>query len=199
MSGIIAQNILDNSGLVKAPEGRGAWNFISKQTASSSANLSFTSGIDSTYKEYMFLCVNLHPASEGRMNIKFRDGGSAFDAVCTGNNFSAYNTEDASAQALYAENEMVSTQNATVPLIRNVGSVSDASAVIIIHLFHPSDTTFIKHYLITDTYSYGASYGSFSDRKGGYINTASAIDGVQFVMSSGDIDSGEIAMYGLTT
>ena len=51
MSGIVGQNTLDNSGLIKAPAGGGAWNFISKQTASASADISFTSGIDSTYKE----------------------------------------------------------------------------------------------------------------------------------------------------
>ena len=34
--------------------GTGDLTFISKQTASSSASISFTSGIDSTYKEYIF-------------------------------------------------------------------------------------------------------------------------------------------------
>ena len=38
--------------------------FISKQTASSSATISFTSGIDSTYKEYIFYFVNIHPQTE---------------------------------------------------------------------------------------------------------------------------------------
>ena len=37
----------------------GAMTFISKSTASSSSNISFTSGIDSTYKEYVFIFNNL--------------------------------------------------------------------------------------------------------------------------------------------
>ena len=39
----------------------GEMRFISKQTASSSATISFTSGIDSTYKEYLFTFNNIHP------------------------------------------------------------------------------------------------------------------------------------------
>ena len=41
----------------------GSLNFISKQTASSSSSINFTSGIDSTYKEYIFYFVDLHGRS----------------------------------------------------------------------------------------------------------------------------------------
>mgnify|MGYP006408303905 CR=1 FL=1 len=200
MSGIIAQNTLDNSGLIKAPAGGGAWNFISKVTASASADISFTSGIDSTYKEYLITINNMHPASTGKMNVFFRDGGSAFDATVTSTNFSAYNAEDASATSLYMETDMDVAQGTTVPFIRNPGADStDSSAAVIMYLFNPSSTTFIKHFLITDSYVYGDSYGAFSDRKGGYINTTTAIDGVKFQMASGNIDSGDFCLYGLTT
>ena len=58
MSGIIAQNTLLSSGLIKSPAGGGAWNFIKKLTASTSATLSFVDGtsdvvLDSTYKEIL--------------------------------------------------------------------------------------------------------------------------------------------------
>ena len=33
----------------------------------------------------------------------------------------------------------------------------------------------------------------------GYCNVTAAIDGVQFSMSTGNIDSGDICLYGLTT
>ena len=54
MSGIIASNIDSNSGLIKKPAA-GIWVKISSVTASSSGDVSFTSGIDSTYKEYCFV------------------------------------------------------------------------------------------------------------------------------------------------
>jgi hypothetical protein len=37
---------------------------LSTQTASASANISFTSGIDSTYDEYIFKFINIHPATD---------------------------------------------------------------------------------------------------------------------------------------
>ena len=43
----------------------GVLNLISTQTASSSATIDFTSGIDSTYKEYIFKLYDIHPATDG--------------------------------------------------------------------------------------------------------------------------------------
>ena len=44
----------------------GELTFISKQTSSSSATISFTSGIDSTYMEYIFYFVNIHPQNDDK-------------------------------------------------------------------------------------------------------------------------------------
>ena len=63
MSGIIADNVGRNSGLMKAPSSGGSWTKISSVTASSSATISFTSGLDSTYDVYCFKFINLHPAN----------------------------------------------------------------------------------------------------------------------------------------
>ena len=180
---------------------KGSLTLIKTLTADEDANLSFVDGtssvvLDSTYKEYIFI-LYIHVQTEGQLNMFFRDGGTDFDAVCTTSNFSAYNTEDDSNASLYYEGSMDVAQGSTVPLVRNIGNVADASAAVIIHLFNPSSTTFVKHFLATDAYSYGSSYGSFSDRKGGYINTTTAIDGVKFQMASGNIDAGTIQLFGL--
>jgi hypothetical protein len=42
--------------------GTGSLTLISSQTASASASISFTTGIDSTYDEYIFKFINIHPA-----------------------------------------------------------------------------------------------------------------------------------------
>ena len=60
MSGILAQNIQDNSGLIKAPEGGGAWNFISNTTISDDATI-LVEGLDSTYKLYQFVFIDIGP------------------------------------------------------------------------------------------------------------------------------------------
>ena len=175
---------------------------IKTVTASSSADVTFVHGtssvvLDSTYPIYLFKLINPHPATTGKLNVFFRDGGTNYDATCTGNNLSAYHSEDGTATSLYAEGDSDATQSATVPVIRNLGNDNDGSCAAIMYLFNPSSTTFTKQYLINTNYVYGSSYGCFSDRKGGYINTATAIDGVQFKMASGNIDSGTFKLYGI--
>ena len=49
----------------------GAMKFISKATASSSSTISITSGIDSTYKEYLFIFKDIHPGTDGS-RLKFQ-------------------------------------------------------------------------------------------------------------------------------
>ena len=186
-----------DSGLAK-----GAMTFIKKLTASSSANLSFVNGasgvvLDNTYKEYVFFFNNIHPQTTGALNVFFRDGGTDFDALCTGTNLSAYHTEDDQYTSLYTEGDSDVAQSATVRVIRNLGNDNDGCCAVKMHLFNPSTTTFVKHYLMNTNYVYGSSYGSFNDRKGGYINTATAIDGVKFQMASGNIDAGDIYLYGI--
>ena len=204
MTGIVADNVGRPSGLIKAAAGGGGvWTLIKEITASSDSDISFVNGasdvvLDSTYPIYLFKLINIHPATTGKLNVFFRDGGTDYDALCTGSNFSAYHAEDDSATSLYYETDSDATQSATVPIIRNLGNDNDGSCVAIIHLFSPSSTTFVKHYLITSNYIYGSSYGSFNDRKGGYVNTATAIDGVQFKMASGNIDAGTFKLYGLS-
>ena len=62
----------------------GSMVFIKKLTASSSGTLSFVDGssdvvLDSTYKEYIFIFKNIHPASDGaafRFQVSTNTGSS---------------------------------------------------------------------------------------------------------------------------
>ncbi len=56
----------DGSGTVSSVNSalQGNMVFISSQTASSSSSVSFTSGIDSTYDEYVFMFTNINPATD---------------------------------------------------------------------------------------------------------------------------------------
>ena len=188
--------ILDNGAFQAS---LGSMVLLSEQTASSSASIEFTTGIDSTYPIYKFEFINMHPASSSKMNMFFStDGGSNYNALVTSSNFSAYHAEDDSATALYNESDSQVAQGSTVPLIRNLGGdQADSSGVVTMYLFNPSSTTFVKHFMTTDSYVYGSSYGAFSDRKGGYINTTSSVDAVKFSMATGNIDSGTIKLYGI--
>ena len=205
MSGIIAQNTLDNSGLIKSPEGGGAWTFIKKLTASSSADLSFVDGtsdvvLDSTYREYIFYCVNMHLATATK-NFQFQgsiDGGSNYNVAITSTHFSANHAEDDSAAALnYEDAEDLAQGTGFQSLQRSQGIDNDHSCSGILHLFNPSSTTFVKHFMYWGNNIHTVHY-SLSAHVAGYFNTTSAIDAIQFTSESGNIDSGDIFLHGLT-
>ena len=178
----------------------GSLTHIATQTASSSASLSFTSGINSTYKEYIFYFVNIHPETTNK-NLSFNmsiDSGSNYNVTKTTTTFFGYHAEsggDAGVQYASAEDLAQSTgfQNIT----GLIGNDNDASASGFLHLFNPSSTTFVKHF-ISRTHVYRSSVNyNYDWFVGGYGNTTSAVDAVQFKMVSGNIDSGQILLFGL--
>jgi len=205
MSGIIAQNTLDNSGLIKAPAGGGAWNFISKQTASASADISFTSGIDSTYKEYVFTLNNIHPSDNsggGDENVTFQGnaaGGSGYNETITSTVFAAYHNEADDNEGLGYEGGQDQAQGtAFQSLGYDYSYDADHAGCGYLHLFNPSSTTFVKHFLARISYTHHAD-NAMDFYVAGYFNTTSAIDEIQFKMTSGNIDAGDICLYGISS
>jgi len=177
----------------------GGLNLISTQTASSSSTISFTSGIDSTYKEYIFKFINCHPSASSYLTFQAStDSGSNYNTTCTSTIFSAYHDEADSATALgYNASRDAAQSTSFVPLqIDATHNDNDSSWSGTLHIFDPSNTTFVKHFLYRDNH-YGNAY-CFSVFTAGYFNTTSAIDAVQFKMSSGNIDSGVIKLYGVS-
>jgi len=177
----------------------GQLTLIQKQTASSSATISFTSGIDSTYKEYIFYLINIHPSADNTQ-ITFQgnaSGGSGFNETITSTYFQAYHKEDGSSTGLsYSSGRDQANGTSFQILDDGLGTDNDQSQVGILHLFNPSSTTFVKHFVFKGQL---AHYGDYSQNEyvAGYFNTTSAIDEIQFKMSSGNIDSGDILLFGL--
>ena len=177
----------------------GSLTHIATQTASSSASLSFTSGIDSTYKEYIFYFVNMHPVTD---NVDFRFqanrvSGSGYNETITSTNFQAYHEENGSSAVLQYRADYDQAQGTAFQLLGNTcGNGNDESISGYLHIFNPSSTTFVKHYIArTNTYYYGdITIDNFS---AGYFNETDAIDEIQFKLSSGNIDSGQILLFGL--
>ena len=169
---------------------------ISTQTASSSASLDFTSGIDSTYKEYIFYFVNMHPETNTAIfQVGFRDGGSNFDAIKTSTYFYATHKEDDSQALISYESSYDQSQSTSFQNLNNTGNENSESITGYLHLFNPSSTTFVKHY-ITRFVSEGASEQMSDSFVSGYCNTTTAIDGVSFKFSTGNVDSGQILLFG---
>jgi len=180
----------------------GGLNLISTQTASSSSTIDFTSGLDSTYKEYIFKFINIHPATNA---AKFRligstDGGSSYGVATTTSMFEAMQDESGNNAVLrYEDGDDVAQSTSAFPISTGIGSDNDECLSGFLHLFEPSSSTFVKHFLTsTNLVNGSATPYTVSTRVGGYFNTTSAIDAVQFSMSSGNIDSGVIKLYGVS-
>ena len=177
----------------------GAMTFISKSTASSSSNISFTSGIDSTYKEYLFIFTGIHPATDGA-SFQFQGnaaGGADFNETVTSTAFHAYHAEDASEAVLtYETSNDLAQGTGFITMLDSCGSDNDQNSSGTLHLFNPSSTTFVKHF-ISRVNGINNSDKSNDFYNAGYFNTTSAIDEIQFKMSSGDIDAGTITLYGI--
>ena len=188
-----------NNGLETGDLG-GALVLISEQTASDSASIQFTSGIDSTYKEYIFKYINCHPS----VNIPHwtfqgsTNAGSSFGVTITSTNFNAYHAENDSEAVIeyVAPGDLAQSTNYQ-RLLTEVNYSDDGSVSGALHLFEPSSTTFVKHFLATGNCQ-DTEAMSRQGFTGGYFNTTSAINAVQFKMSSGNIDAGTITMYGVS-
>ena len=182
----------------------GAMTLIKEQTASSSATISFVDGtsdvvLDSTYPIYLFKFINMHPATD---NVDFlvnfsADGGSNYNVTKTTTFFAAYQNESGSATSLtYADANDLSQSTDFQMLNDGVGNGNDESCVGTMHLFSPSSTTFVKHFMATSHRYYYTDY-AIVDYMAGYCNTTSAINAVQFKFQSGNMDSGTIKLYGI--
>jgi hypothetical protein len=180
--------------------GTGALTKISSQTASSSASLSFTTGIDSTYKEYIFKLINIHPQTDGAdFTFNFSiDSGSNYNVTKTSTIFQSYQSEGGANPTLnYDSSRDLAQSTAYQVIMQDPGNDDDQSGSGTIYLFSPSDTTFVKHF-ISDTNEYQGSDYTVRKFLAGYCNTTSAIDAVDFKFASGNIDSGTIIMYGVS-
>ena len=191
-----------NNGLEAGDLG-GSLVLISEQTASSSANISFTSGIDSTYKEYIFKFIDIHPAAVSQFSFQGNAaGGSGYNETITSTSFQSFHREDDSSTSLnYRTGDDQAQGTSFQVLTNNVGDDADQSCAGTLHLFDPSNTTFVKHFIsriqVYRSTGSSAEASSVEAFTAGYFNTTSAIDEIQFKMSSGNIDSGTIKMYGV--
>ena len=174
---------------------------LSTQTVTDQASISFTSGIDNTYKEYVFVFTNINPAANDvRFTFQVNAvGGSGFDETITSTVFNAYHREDNGGTPGVAYSTGLDQAQGTAyqNLTDSVGPGSDECAAGKLHLFNPSSTTYVKNfYAESNAIDYSGPY-SINNFSAGYINTALAIDEVSFKMSSGNFD-GTIRMYGYT-
>ena len=178
---------------------QGKMTLISSQTASSSASISFTSGIDSTYPIYRFEFINIHPQNN---NVDFEfnlstDGGSNYNVTKTTTLFKTYHDEAGTTTTLsYDNGRDIAQGTGYQDIATNFGNDNDQNLAGTLEIFNPSSTTFVKHFICRTQFTHHADY-TVEHYVAGYGNTTSAIDAVRFQMSSGNIDDGTIKLYGI--
>jgi hypothetical protein len=208
-SGILLPASLNNNSIANvtaynAAVATGSMILISSQTASNSASISFTTGIDSTYKEYQFYFINIYPRTD-QVGFQFNlstDSGSNYNVTKTTTFFISYQNEvgDTSGliySAAYDLAQSTSFQNLIFPSLSNDNDSNTSGSL---QLFNPSSTTYVKHFISRLNCTVEAIGGSdpYSEDVfvAGYGNTTSAVNAIQFKMSSGNMD-GTILMYGI--
>ena len=183
----------------------GSMVLIKTLTASSSATLSFVDGtddvvLDSTYPIYLFKKINVHPATDTaalafQANVA---GGSGYNETITSSIFQANHNETGGDSGLtYHDDYHQAQATGFQRLYHYVGNDNDQSTSGKLWLFNPSNTTFVKHFISRGSMSHAADY-AYEYYVAGYFNTTSAIDEIQFKMTSGNIDAGTIKLYGIS-
>jgi len=198
--GLVKHNNNSISAITSAGQlAQGKMTLLQTQTASSSALVSFTSNIDSTYPVYLFKIINMNPATTNAI-FEFQGnsvGGSGFNETITSTSFRAYHTEsDSSAVLEYTVNDDLANGTDYQHLANGVGNGSDESLCLELFLFNPSSTTFVKHFMARCIFYEDANM-PVDHYTAGYFNTTSAIDEISFKMSSGNIDTGTFKLYGI--
>ena len=195
----------DGSGNLSSINAAMAGNMVllSTQTASNSTSVSFTSGIDSTYKLYIFKCINIH-ASHDHAHLLFQAnvaGASGYNEPVTSTSFNAHHSEADNVAALVYDtgwDQATTSANSGTGnhLLIKLGTGNDEAGSGELFLFNPSNTTYVKHW-----YSRGVTNSSidraYDNFQAGYFNVTGAIDEIQFTANVGNLDAGTIKMYGL--
>ena len=174
-----------------------AMTLITTNTSSGAATSDFTTGIDNTYKLYIFKFYDVNPATD---EVKFAFQANAasqsgYNETMTTTFFTARHGENDSDGDMYYGTSHDQAEGTAFQQLAFVGSDADMSVAGELFLFNPSNTTYVKHFYCTNS-------GLHHDDKehnnyiAGYFNTTAAITNIQFKMESGNMD-GTIKMYGV--
>ena len=189
-----------DAGALDSGVATGAMTLISTQTASNSATVSFTSGIDSTYKEYVFKFINVHPATNSTMFGFQVDTATNtnYNQTITSTLFNAAHAEGDTETIFSYQTTMDQHQGtAFQKLANNTGNENDECISGTLTIFDPSNTNFAKHFIGRMNEVHNENY-SFDTYSAGYVNTTTAITRAQFKFASGNIDAGTITLYGIS-
>tara|TARA_Y100000310_G_scaffold3393_1_gene4332 strand:- start:123 stop:659 length:537 start_codon:yes stop_codon:yes gene_type:complete len=171
---------------------------ILAQTAADDVNIDFTANIDSTYDEYMFVCTDINPSQTAQFGFQVNVAGeSGFNETITSTVFDGLHTEDDGTTAFaYSTGEDQAQGTAFQNLGNAYDSAADSSGAVILHLFSPSNTTYVKHFYARTNHVKAGDASQFAFAAG-YINATGAVDEISFKVYPAGTFTGVIQMYGI--
>ena len=189
-----------DAGAIDSGVATGAMTLLSTLTASSSATLDFTSGLTSTYDQYIFKFINIHPASESLFSFQVDTGtNTSYNQTITSTFFRAYHSENDGDNLFgYREDNDQAQGTGFQNLAYYNGVDNDSGCGGELTIYNPSSTVFVKHFISRVASMRGNSTAAVDNFAAGYINTTTAITRVRFKMDSGNINTGTIKMYGVS-
>ena len=169
---------------------------VSTTTASNTASVTYT--LTNTYNEYIFECITINPVTDNvALQFQVSSDGTNYDKTITSTFYVAYTTETGSPTGLVYDGGWDQAQGTAFQTIfKEVGNDADQACTVIMHLFNPSSTTYIKNFFARGV---GSLYHDYVQDQyaAGYINDTTAMTSIRFKMSSGNINAGKIKMYGI--
>jgi len=172
---------------------------LATTTASSSASISFDGYFSSTYNNYKIIFNHLIPATSGSTYLQLRYRRSNADVTASSYVYAGNGWYNSSGDPGGANNGIRQFNDSKILLTQPENASTSASYGGVngeLTLFNPLNTASYKHfYSNADILSTVAFYSFFV--MGTLQDSTSALSGITFYMSSGNITSGTFKLYGI--
>jgi len=170
---------------------------IETQVASGSAQIDFVNGIDGSYDEYVVVLTNVVPATNSatlRLRVS-EDGGSTFKAGASDYSFSINGSTAAVTASLFGSTAIDFLSIAPSGISNTAGHGGWCGEV---RFFAPASAAVNKRFVWFGGGMIAAGGGEHNHQGiGRYLLTTNAINGIRFLMNSGNIASGTFTLYGV--
>ena len=195
-------HVLTSNGVGAAPTFQAAagggdldWELISTATASNDASINFT-GLSSTYAAYKIIIARVTPATD---NVFFRmrtstDNGSSYDAGASDYAHVKFGGQMSTSATSFIKGD---DADVGIELLANAGSDTNEDGALEVILYGHSIATHTAVTWVSSFKLHSAGGPGFALNGSGYRLSAADVDAIQFLYSSGNVESGEFYLYGL--